>query len=91
MAISCQGLRAITVPFVADLDPALAVPLEPERRAQGGACLALGAKGRAWKQLAVMFRQQWIGVKGAHLRRPAIHEQVDDLPRSRGKVGRLRR
>ncbi len=76
---------------LADLDAALAVLLERERRAQGRAGLALGAEGRPGKRLAVVLRQQRLGIKGVDLRRSTVHEQVDDLLGSRGEMRRLRR
>ncbi len=62
---------------VADFDPALAVLLELEGRAHGRAGLALGGQiGR--HRLAVVAVEHRLGVERVDVRRPAVHEQVDD-------------
>ena len=40
---------------------------------------ALGAQVRVRQRLAVIFVQQRLGIERVDLRRPAVHEQVDDL------------
>ena len=76
---------------LADLDAALAVLRELERRAHGRAGLALGAQIAAGQRLAVILVQQRLGIERVDLRRPAVHEQVHDLLGLAGKVRRLGR
>ena len=76
---------------LAHLDAAPAVFAECKGRAQRGAGLALGAEIRVRQGLAVVSRQERLGVEGVDLRRPAVHEQVDDLSGLAGELGRFRR
>ena len=62
---------------LADLDPALAVGLELEGRAERSACLPLGTQVAHRQGLAVVLRQLGLGVERVDLRRSAVHEQVD--------------
>ena len=72
--------RATLRKEVADFDAALAVLAELERRGEGGAGLALGAPGcrraAAWPAYFVEHR---LGIERIDVRRPAVHEQVDDV------------
>ena len=61
---------------LADLEPALAVALESERRPQRRTGRALGLQPVERHRLAVEFLELWFGIEGVHLRRPAVHEQV---------------
>ena len=75
---------------LADLQTALPVPAKLERRAHGGAGLALGAEVGARQRLSVVLRQQGLGVERVDVRRAAVHEQVDDLLGPGGELGRPR-
>ena len=76
---------------LADLDAALAVLLEFERRAEGRAGLALGPEILGRQFLARVRVEHRLGVEGVDLRRPTVHEQVDHPLRLRRQGGRLRR
>src|SRR5512135_551526 len=72
---------ALGQPWVelADLDAAGAVLFEPERRAHE---LAAGLPTRLERVrggLAVMLGEPGLGVEGIDVRRPAVHEQEDDM------------
>ncbi len=75
---------------ITHFDAALAILPEGEGRAQGCAGLALGAQVGRGKRLAVVLRQQWLGIECVDVRRTAVHEEVDNLLCLRGKVRRLR-
>ena len=64
---------------LADLEAALAVARELERRLHQRAGPALGGHGAAGKRLAVILRQHRLGIEAVHLRQPAVHEQEDDV------------
>ena len=64
---------------VADFDAALAVLAEFEGRGQGGAGRALGGQHAAGEQLAGVLFEGGLGVEGIHMRRAAVHEDVDDV------------
>ena len=75
---------------LADLDAALAVLLELERRREGRAGLALGAAGcRVGSALPAYFCQRRLGIERIDVRRAAVHEQVDDALGLGGKLRRL--
>ena len=75
---------------VADLDAALAVLVEFERRGEGGAGLALGRECAAGQQLAGIFVEHRFGIERVDVRRAAVHEDVDDALGFGGEVGRVR-
>ena len=64
---------------LADLDAALAVLLELERRAERRAGLrsVLQIATRQLSGRAYLVRAR-LGIERIHVRRPAVHEQVDD-------------
>ena len=75
---------------LADLDAALAVLLELERRGERRAGLPLGRQVRR-QRLARLFGQRGLGVERVDMGRPAVHEQVDDPFGLRRELRRLRR
>ena len=75
---------------LADLDAALAVLLELERRRERRAGAPLGLQ-RDRQRLAGVLRERRLGVERVDVRRAAVHEQVDDALRLGGKRRLLRR
>lgn len=71
---------------VADFDAALAVRLELEGRLKGRARLALGLEIVHRQRLAVELGEHGLGIKGVHVRRPAVGEDVDDAFGLGGKL-----
>ena len=66
---------------LADLQAALAMLGELERRHHQAAGLALGLDAGGRRLLAVVLRQIRLGVEGVDLRRAAVHEEMDELLR----------
>ena len=77
---------------LADLDAALAVLLEPERRpeARCRSC-ARCVRFPLGQRLACVLVQERLGVEGIDLRRSAVQEDVDDVLGLGGEVRRPRR
>ena len=86
-SMCCGGVRE----QLADLDAALAVLLELERRGERGAGLALGRQVRHRQGLAGVFVQRRLGVERIDVGGPAVHEQVDDALGLRRKMRQPRR
>ena len=76
---------------LADLDPALAVLLEPKRRRRARPRLALRGQVPLGQRLALVLLQERLGVEGVDLRRPTVQIDVDDMLGLGGEVRRLRR
>ena len=76
---------------LAHLDPALPVFFESERRLVARARLPLRAEMLHRQRLAVKLREPRLRVEGVHMRRPAVHEKVDDALRLRREMRRFRR
>ncbi len=74
----------------AHLDAALPMLLKLVGRGERGARLSLGGQIEG-QLLSVPLGQFWLGVERVDVRRPSVHEQVDDAFRLGGIVGRLRR
>ena len=74
---------------LADLDAALTVLPEAERRLHGRAGLALGGE-LGGHGLAVVPGQHRLRIEGVNVRRPAVCKQVDDAlgPAQRRRLGR---
>ncbi len=75
---------------LADLDPALTILLEPERRRQRGPGLTLGRQVPQRERLAFILVQKRLGVKRIDLRRPTVEIDVDDVLGLGGEVRRPR-
>ncbi len=73
----------------ADFNPALPVLFETERRSHEIAGLAFGLDVFPRHRLAVMFRQQRLGIEGVNGRKTAIHEKKDDALDFGGEMSRL--
>ena len=85
------GARADVREELADLEAALAVALERERRLHQRAGLALGRDGAARQRLAVVLVEHRLRIEAVDLRQPAVHEQEDDVLGARGMVQARRR
>ncbi len=82
-----RGLRE----NLAHFDPALPVFFEVVRRLVSRAGFPLGLQMLQRDALPVHRRELRFRVKGVHVRRSAVHEQVDDALRFAGKMRRARR
>ena len=76
---------------LADLDPALAVLAESVGRGEGGPGTAFGAEILARQHLAGVPVERRLGIEGVDVRRPTVHEQVDDAFRLGREVRPARR
>ena len=72
----------------AHLDTALTITLELVRGRESGTRLALGTQILGGEILPGIFFEQWFGVESVDVRRPAIHEQVNDMLGTGRKMGR---
>ena len=75
---------------LADLDPALPMATEFERRTEGRAGFSLGAQVFYRQLLAVQFIELGLRVEGVDVGGTSVHEEVDDPLRLRGEGGRAR-
>src|SRR6266567_7698193 len=73
----------------ADLDTALAIFSEAERRTHQITCPALRSEVSSRHGLPVVFGQHRLWVKCIDLRKTAVEEQKNDVLRPGGKLGRL--
>ena len=74
---------------LADRNPALSVILKFPGAGEGGTDIVeLGRFNLHPKRFSVLCRQPWFGIPTIHLRRSAIHVQVDDALDLWGKMGR---
>src|SRR5262245_27569568 len=72
----------------ADFDAALSVPLKLIWRTKADSGFTFGLEmNRQW--LAVIFREHRLRIEGVHLRRTAVHKQVDDAFDLRCEMRRL--
>ena len=74
-------------PQLAEVETALAVLLELERRLHQHAGAALGLDLLARQRLAVVLVEHRLGIEAVDLRHATVHEQKDDLPGPGREVG----
>ena len=75
---------------IADLQPALAVATEGERRGERRTGATFGGKG-AWDLLTGILLQRDFAIEGVEVARPSVGEEMDHGPGPRGEVRRPRR
>ncbi len=75
---------------VADLNPALAILAELERRRQSGAGFSFGGQIAAGKFFAGVLGEHRLGIEGIDVGWPTVEEDVNNMLGLGGKVGRLR-
>ena len=81
------GVRGGALEEFADLQPAVAVPLEPKRAGERASRLPLGGN-RKRQRLARILCQKRLRVEGVDVRRTAVEEELDHAAHARREVRR---